>query len=378
MEDLVMGSPIAQPLTVPPAAIESTLNYIWETLTAEGGVKMRACLFNLILVTKNTQRSAYIRGVAQRVIEKFPSRILFITIEEGKKDPDFQTAVSVISPGHASDIACDLIEFSVSAAAAERIPYGVLPHLIPDLPIYLLWADDPIQENPLSYQLEKLASRIIFDSEATDNLPLFAKSILHHRDVGDCDIADLNWARTENWRALILSTFRSPERFKELSDIASLKIEYNALETTFFCHTRIQAIYLQGWLACQLGWHYIGVQTTKTSMIFTYKSPQNKPLTVELIPTTVPLEDLAPGAISSFILGTNGDANFRFIRVPETPQQINLFICSRDVCQAPVQFMLTKGGIGLTLVKEICRKGTSAHYLRLLNYLTKLEPQKIC
>ncbi len=368
----------SKPLIVSPSSIEATLDSIWENLaSSQGNAKMRACLFNLILVTKKTPRAAYIRGVAQRVIEKFPSRILFIVIEEGKNEQDFETAVSVISPSHESDIACDLIEFSVTEGAAERIPYGILPHLVPDLPIYLVWADDPTEENPISYQLEKLASRIIFDSEAADNLPLFAKSLLYHQKVAGCDIADLSWARTENWRTLLYSTFRTPERLKELADVASVKIEYNSLETTFFSHTKIQAIYLQAWLACQLNWTFKKIEKSNSHLLFHYENEQNKALTIELIPSSMPLQDLAPGAITTFILGTNGDANFRFKRIPETPQVVNLYICSKDKCDAPTQFLLTKSGMGLTLVKEICRKGTSQHYLRLLEFLAQLEQKSL-
>lgn len=367
----------APPVEIPPSAIEATLDSIWNKLASkEGGGKMRACLFNLILVTKNTQRTAYIRGVAERVIEKFPSRILFITIDQGKKEESLKTTVSVVGvAGQSSDVACDFIEFSVSEVSTGRIPFGVLPHLIPDLPTYLLWAEDPIQENPLSYQLEKYASRMIFDSEATDNLTLFAKSILHHREVTGCDIADLNWARTENWRTLLLSTFRSTERLNELADTASLKIEFNALETTFFCHTQIQAIYLQGWLACQLGWKFQGLKADKTSAVYSYINNKGQPLSVELVPAMN--KEIAPGAIISFSLATHGEQHFEFARKSETPYQVTLIICSKDICEAPTQFLLTKGGIGLTLVKEICRKGTSEHYLKLLEFLSKMETTRI-
>lgn len=373
-----MDGAFAPPVVVDPSDIESSLNQIWEKLAShEGGAKMRACLFNLILVTQNTPRVPYFRGVAERVIEKFPSRVLFINIEKGKKEEDLRTSVSVVgASGHMSDVACDFIEFSIPEGCAERIPFAVLPHLITDLPVYLLWAEDPILENPLSYQLEKLASRMIFDSESTENLTLFAKSLLHHHEVVKCDIADLNWARTETWRTLILSTFRSPARLKELADTASLKIEYNALETTFFCHTKIQAVYLQGWLACQLGWQFQESQVQQNKDVFIYKNAQNQPISIELIPGLV--KDLTPGVVISFRLSTRGEEHFEFVLNPDTPLQITLYICSRDKCEMPTQFVHSKGGIGFTLVKEICRKGTSAHFLCLMEFLSKLDPKTLC
>lgn len=155
-----MDGVVTPPQVVSPPAIESTLNAIWEKLAnQQKGAKMRACLFNLILVTKNTPRAAYIQGVAEKVIAKFPCRILFIKIQDGKAE-EFQTAVAVIGVAdHSSDVACDLIEFKVSEANTERITFSILPHLIPDLPVYVLWAEDPVKENPLSHQLEKFATR---------------------------------------------------------------------------------------------------------------------------------------------------------------------------------------------------------------------------
>lgn len=373
-----MNGGLPSPVVVPPAEIESTLNEIWDKLASkEGGAKMRACLFNLILITKNTPRASYIQGVAQRVIEQYPCRILFVTIDSGKKEDDLKTSVSVVGvSGHMSDVACDLIEFNVSEASAERIPFSLLPHLVTDLPTYLLWADDPTVENPISYQLEKYASRLIFDSEVTDNLPLFAKALLHHREISKCDIADLNWARTEAWRTLIFSTFRSQKRLEELANTATLKIEYNALETTFFCHTKIQAVYLQAWLSTQLIWQLQEVKTVEKKIVFNYTNSKLQPVTIELVP--IVMQDLAPGAIISFSLATRGEEHFEFARKPDIPQQVTLMICSGDKCEAPTQFIMTKGGIGLTLVKEICRQGTSVHYLRVLEYLSKLESKSLC
>lgn len=370
-----MDGAFAPPLIVSPSTIESSLDEIWKTLASrEGGAKMRACLFNLILVTKDTPRAAYIRGVAETVIAKFPCRILFINIEKGKKEESLRTSVSVVGvSGQSSDVACDLIEFVVAEASTDRIFFTVLPHLIPDLPVYLLWAEDPIKDNPLSHQLETLASRLIFDSEATDNLPLFAKSLLHHREVTKSDIADMNWARSENWRTLLISTFSSPQRLEELQDTISLKIEYNALETTFFCHTIIQSIYLQGWLACQLGWHFQEMEKKGQDTFFKYNNAKGQLVTVELVRSVT--KDLAPGAITTLTLVTSGEGNFKFVRTPDKPQQVTMYLCSQDRCSMPTQFVLAKGGIGLTLVKEICRKGTNTHYLRLLEFLARLEKQ---
>lgn len=368
-------------MIVPPSKIEKELDRIWDALSSPQADaksrKMRASLFNLVLVTDKNKREAYIRGLAQKVIEKFPSRILFVTIDRESKEDILTAKVSVMSQGEEmSDIACDLIECEVTSASVVRAPFLLLSHLLTDLPVYLLWAEDPILDNPLSYQLERFSTRLIFDSETTANLPLFAKSLLHHYSTSHCDIADLNWARTENWRSLILGTFHSPERLAELSEARTIKLIYNATPTDFFCHTRIQSIYLQGWLALRLGWSLKECEVTSEKIFFHYDSPSNLPIEIELVPEDHP--EVAPGGIASFELSTYGGQHFLFVRNPEASYQITLFISSRERCLMPIQFLFSKGGIGQTLVKEIYKRETSAHYLELLEYLSGLEALGLC
>ncbi len=253
---------------------------------------------------------------------------------------------------------------------------------MPDLPIYLLWAEDPILDNPIVYQLEKLATRLIFDSESTSNLPLFAKSLLLHKEKSGRDIADLNWARTEGWRSLLLATFHSKQRLLEIEDARIVKLTYNNLPTDFFCHTRIQAIYLQGWIAGQFGWSLKEVGSVQVDgrlareLIFYYQSTKNQPIEVRLIPEEH--KEIAPGSIVTFELLTYESQHFLFSRNLQESYQVTLYIASRDRCELPTHFFFHKGGMGQTLVKEICERSTSYHYLKLLHFIAGLEELSLC
>ncbi len=366
-----------------PSEIEKTLSSIWESLEGtketakKGGGKMRASLFNLILITQNNARSAYIHGIAQSVIEKFPSRILFVSIDKQTTESLFRTKVSVLNPADSnSDIACDLIEFEVGERDIERVSFALLPHILPDLPIYVVWAEDPTQENALMCQLEKFATRLIFDSESTDDLPLFAKTILKHHTQALCEIADLNWARTENWRFLLFSIFSCNERLAELKDAKSLQLIFNAQETQFFCHTRIQSIYLQGWLACQLQWKLESFLASKEGLQFIYRKQDAQSVHVCLTPKSLP--QFAPGAIASFDLITRADRQFSFQRNLATTHQATIKISSKEQCAMPTQFIFSKGKIGQSLAKEICQRGTSQHYLHLLHFISNIGDLSEC
>jgi hypothetical protein len=339
--------------------IPVALARLWDAL--EGTSKMRASLFNLLVVAPKNQRTDYVRTITLKVLERFPSRVIFAMLDKTLTGDSLNAAVSLI-PGAkgAYDVVCDFIEIEASKQSQSKIPFIILPHLLPDLPLYILWGEDPVQDNPISHQLEKWATRIIFDSEVTDNLPAFARTLLEHSK--DCEIADLNWGRLESWRELLASTFYSMQRLETLKKAKKICITYNAYETPFFCHTKIQALYLQCWLATQLNWKL--TKTEKDS--FEYGG-----LTIELKAEKNP--DLPPGTVISLDIFTSTEIHFAFSRDPAHPYQIKTLICDVEKCEIPTMFIFSKAKSGLSLVNEITHNGTSPHFLKVLEYLSRKE-----
>src|SRR5579862_5871104 len=80
---------------VTPAAIQDELNRIWESLETTNTT--RACLFNLILYTQKTYRVGYIQKLAQAVIEKFPARVIFVTVDKANPQDQLTTQVSILT-----------------------------------------------------------------------------------------------------------------------------------------------------------------------------------------------------------------------------------------------------------------------------------------
>lgn len=356
-----------------PSEIEKQLTQIWDSLQGTG--KMRACLFNLIIYTKKNPRMDYLYKISQKLIEKFPSRIIFITIDEEAKDPVLKTSVSVISAGsNDSGIACDLINIILSKHNEERARFLLLPHILPDLPIYLVWSDDPSKNNPLTMQLEKLATRVIFDSESTDSLTDFADSLIYHKEELASDIADLNWARIEGWRHLLIDTFKSLDKLDHIKNVKELKIHYNSKETEFFCHTKIQAIYLQGWIANQLNWKYEKVSADNDQLHFVYKN-QSQTIDIYLIPEKN--EDLAPGRVVGLEM-TNSQDTYTFFRSKNHAHIIDVKYSTPSLCELPSQFIFDRYESGQSLITEIFHQGTSSHYLSLIKTLKNLPKKVIC
>ena len=355
------------PLLVKPELIESQLIAIWEKLAKEN--KMRACLFNLIVFNRYSHRTDYIRSIVEKVIEKFPCRIIFISEEPDARHSYLKAAVSVMMPqGPTSTIACDHIDIGVAGDEVSKIPYLILPHILPDLPVTLLWAEDPCFEHPLLDSLAKLSHRIIFDSESADCLLKFSKTVLSIKNKYKVDIADLNWARTEGWRDLIASLFNSEERIKKLRNVTTVQIEYNSRSTEFFCHLKVQSMYLLSWLSSRLDWN---CKQATQDLHFEFNHTQ-------AAITATEWDKLGSGTITAVNLTTADKEYFDCKRVKDNYHYVSIEISSEEKCDIPYLFLLGQTATGQSLVKEICIKGTSLHYLNMLKHLEVLDKDQLC
>ena len=331
---------------------------------------MRASLFNLVVFNQLSDRTDYVRNIVQKVVEKFPCRTLFISQDPDAKATYLKTAVSVLIPN--ASIACDLIDIGVAGSDIEKVPLLILPHLVPDLPVYVLWTENPSKPHPLFAPLVKLATRMIFDSESADNLLSFAKTLLSLKEQTKLDIADLNWARTQGWRNLIATVFDSPDRVKDLSDITTLKLTYNSRESEFFCHLKIQGMYLLGWLVSRLGWQMISAEK---NLRFKF---QSKEQVINATIEPVFWEKLGSGTVIATEMMTSKGDHFESTRIKERYHYVSIHYSSPNSCALPYEFVLGQTATGQSLVNEICMKGTSLHYLDMLKTLIILDKDKLC
>lgn len=355
---------------VPPKQIESELLRIWESMGKTQ--KMRACLFNLIVFNQLSTRTDYIRGIVQKIIETFPCRVLFVSHDSDPSKNYLKTAVSVIASEGKNANICDDIDIGVAGSDWERVPYVILPHILPDLPIYLLWAENPLPNHPLFQPLSTLANRVIFDSESAENLLGFSKTLLSLKEQKKHDIADLNWGRLEGWRDLLSSTFDSQDRINDLKDIKEISIVYNARATEYFCHLKIQAMYLLAFLSARLGWNFQCVKKKDCIHRFTF----NGHITATIEPAD--WEGLAPGAILTMSIKTNKQTHYQFTRDSKLHHQVTVQISTPERCDLPYQFILGKTPMGQSLLREVFLKGTSSFFLQALQQMMLLDEQNIC
>jgi len=333
-----------------------------------------ASLFNLIIYTNEPHRSSFMRGMVLKVMEKFPCRIIFIEEKRGEAGDllKIDTSNAVFEQGGEA-IACDLITIETTPSRIERVPFVVIPNLVPDLPIYLLWGQDPTVENPIFKPLQKIACKLIFDSESTDNLYAFCKKMLHYMDHNTHESMDTQWAALSSWRDIIIQVFDSEARIGILRNSRKLRISYNTSTNALFHHPLVRSLFLQAWIAARMGWHYQSSTRDNARFIIHYQGPAGE-VEVQLIPESRP--ELNPGRIFSFYTESGEGEVTDIKRLPEQSKVV-VKISKADACDMPYVLPIKDLFKSSTFMREVFYRRCSSHYHQMLRNIIHIPQEAL-
>ncbi len=344
-------------------------------LAKQGGQtkRIRACLFTLVIYARDTHRAHYMDEIVEMILEKFPCRVIFVRTDQNPETEHLLVKVSQVVSGRSAisggvTIACDRIDIDASPQELARIPSVVVPHLVPDLPVYLLWGQIPYHDNELFPALQKYATRVIFDSECATDMGMFCRDMIKHLDDG-LEVMDINWALLSNWRDLLAQLFGNEEKFSFLSNCKSLVINYNKTQKYTMAHPEIRGLYLQGWLASRLGLRFHDMVPHEENIVISYVANDNAPVIMALAPREEPTAP--PGAILSMELTTIDGRSIAMVRKPNLPQVL-VHVSTPEICELPIVLPLPNVNRGLTFLKEIFFSALGDHYKEMLVILNQM------
>lgn len=347
--------------------LQKELNRLWSEKVSAGQIK--ACLFNLVIFVTEEKRAAYLKELAHDILERFPCRIIFI---KGDLNPTRDhlniIATNEITSKNNRKIPCDEMVIDVGFKKLSRVPFLVIPHLVPDLPIYLLWGQDPTSDNKILPYLEKYATRLIFDSQCTNDLQRFSNEMLLLLDAASPVLMDFNWAHISGWRDVLSKVFNDPENLTRLRNARAIKIYYNKNKTAFVFNHEIKAIYYQGWLASRLGWKFTSMQHENGSRFITYMGPSHE-VKIELIPAEE--TGLFPGALIRFEADTPG-CQYQIVRKQQLPK-VTVHVTSEDRCELPFTLSLPDLTRRSVFMREVFYTAVNAHYKQMLHSIAPIK-----
>lgn len=348
------------------------LGRLWDK--EQGEQKIRASLFNLVIYVQNSTRIIYFEQLIKSVIAKFPCRVIFIIGGENPNAAYLRTSVTSETLGSEKlKIYCEIIRIEVSGHFQERVPFIILPQILPDLPVYLLWAEDPLKESLILPHLEPLAQRIIFDAESTSDLQSYSKGVLSMIDRFHCAVGDLNWSAISGWRKIFVQLFNSPQTLLFLAQSSTIRIQYNQLarsnKTAYHQHVEIEAAYFQAWLASRLNWKFQNIEFSEGSIQLAYQRPSSE-ITLFLTPEEAP--NLPPGTITSIeIENQKTDAHYIFKRHPQN-RQVFIQYSDNNTCELPRCVSLSGSAEGQEILEEIFYPAVGKFYQQMLETLSHI------
>lgn len=351
--------------------ISKELQYIHEQRREKN--QITACLFTLVLFSPEGRRGEYLKDLVQSILEKYPCRIIFIQGDNQSSRNFITTKVaSVINHNSGELIACDQITIEASKSQYFRIPSLIYPHLVPDLPIYLLWGENPLDEKDILPSLYQWASRLIFDSECSDNPQVFCFSMLEHLASFNIEVTDVNWAMISGWQDVLAQIFDTPDKIKQLNKSKTIQISYNAYQTEFLKHSELRVMYLQAWLAAQLKWRFVEMRKNDHEILITYQN-EGRPIIVSLKPQMQ--QDTPPGSILAIEISTIDD-HLYFISRKQNLSQVIVHASSLEQCELPFTLPLPNLHRGFALIREILYHPISNHYRNMLQMLSQIVSSK--
>lgn len=350
--------------------IESELARLWDSRQEKDHIK--ACLCTLVVYTPDSNHAGYLKNIVQALIEKFPCRIIFIQSDRSPDANFLHVSVSnaIVGQGKVS-IACDQISIEASSNQMSRVPFIVLPHLVADLPIYLLWGQDPTTESVIFPTLQTFATRLIFDSSGISNLPAFSRRMRALMDSQkNLALMDMNWGKIYGWREALSQVFDSAVKSQQLRVCKSIQIRYNDKKDGCGQHGEMQVIYLIGWLAAQMQWKFTGQEKDGNRRSLFYTNGVNA-CTVTLLPQTD--QALPSGALLQIDVASADNTFFTIAPMCQLPKVI-VHISTLEKCELPFTLPLPDLKRGSSLIKTMLYYETSEHYRNMLQAIENILP----
>jgi glucose-6-phosphate dehydrogenase assembly protein OpcA len=245
----------------------------------------RICTLTLLAVVRNG-RPAEAAALAERLGERYPSRSIVLDLKSAEGDAaggtprptshDGQLDVEIALHCHTRGavgrqaVCCEQITVTAAGRAIARVPALVLPLLVPDLPVYVLWpGDPPTAPDPAAEVLRRLAevSDVLIVDSAAMRRPiagLAAAAVFAGPLPGG--VRDLTWGRLTPWRDLIVQSFDPASMRPALERLERVRIRTEG-DAAADGRAPIAGLLLGGWLAGRLGWEPAGPARREGGML---------------------------------------------------------------------------------------------------------------
>ncbi|MGE3953770.1 MAG: glucose-6-phosphate dehydrogenase assembly protein OpcA [Parachlamydiales bacterium] len=320
--------------SVAPPEIESALEALWEAIP--GKQKVKAALFTLIAYVEEPSLLGHTQSLLKHILGRYPCRVLLLLEERSLSTIETSVSLELVG-GEGSHVSCDQIEIRFPPEKRQEIPFLLLPHLLSNVPVSLLWKGIPDPKNPIYPLLEGEIGRLIVDPETAEQTRHIADFAQPH-----LELIDLKWTAISGWRRVVGKVFGDPACIAAVHSPASFTIKVAKAEG-------LSSRYLEAWLASQLGW---------------------------TIPAHVePVSDspYTPGTLLALNLTTEGNYQFSLTLEP-SGEVVRVEASSPEWCEIPCSHYIGSTHREALFAKELFSEQVGPHYQAMLRHLWQSPP----
>jgi glucose-6-phosphate dehydrogenase assembly protein OpcA len=216
---------------------------------------MRTSLLNLVVYAADEAGAEEASHTIAGLDRDHPSRALIIIASPSEDESRIEARCAAhchVAAGLEQHVCCEEVLLKVSGRAAGHLHSIIAPLLVPDLPAYVWWTGPLPRGRHLFEELMENADRFIVDSglfrHPTHGLRRVAELC---EETPGCAVGDMNWARLEPWRDVLLLHGGDAAMRAYREAVSSVEIAYTGGPDT---PVPSQAFLLVGWLAARLGW----------------------------------------------------------------------------------------------------------------------------
>jgi glucose-6-phosphate dehydrogenase assembly protein OpcA len=219
---------------------------------------------------------AEVNAVVADVTVQNPGRVFIVLPDPSsseKKTNAWVSAQCYRTSGTRQQVCCEQIMIRALGDAVKELASILAPLTIPDLPTFVWWRA-PLTQKPPFEDLLEFADRTIVDTALDHNENLRDVAQILIRNIPECALTDLNWARLTIWRELVARLFDAPDAKHQLREINQIEI---SAERPF----SFRPLFLASWFGSRLRWKVSSkVQKHGTNVQFQCVNNVNRPVEV--------------------------------------------------------------------------------------------------
>jgi glucose-6-phosphate dehydrogenase assembly protein OpcA len=267
---------IPVPNTLDVEAIERTLAELWKQAAGHDqsvgdDAVLRARVAGVMVYLNDESLLADTRQVISELATFHPCRALLMVGDRNAAARDIEMYLTALCANQkrsgSRNVCCEEIILTAHGRFVSELPSAAVPLLVPDLPVFLWWREEPGAEDKVFNQLCLAADRVVIDSADFHAPPsdFLGVTQLFNRESDEAiALSDINWARLTPWRASLANFYDVEDYRIELDKITDVQIHFVA-ETEKTSAVSSQAVLIASWLASRLNWKFAGAMETQSS-----------------------------------------------------------------------------------------------------------------